>query len=359
MDAEGSNGSRREFMGWGIGAGAAAFAAMATAEGPTGPQVPGFDPGYRSVREFGATGDGQEDDTEAFAAALSTGEPVFVPAGNYVIEGTLPRLERWTTIRGVGTQSRIVYRGSDHLFRTDRRSEYVQIDGLRLILRSPGTGAIFLQNTHYARLGDLWIFGSDRGREVEQVGITIDSGRPAGGYWIQGSNILMRRLSEGFRLVNGANASVWHNVTIREAWLPVNIESGYGFQLIGGFIEGWGDAGPEVKPAIRALDDSGVALGVVFEETKPRSYVVEFGHGVRGWVIMGRFNVLGGARYGGGGQNLLINTAHHRYDNLLLRQGGGERPRRPDRYDMFFDAELGRPIWWTGSAWVDALGREV
>lgn len=38
-----------------------------------------------NVRDFGATGDGETDDTAAFAAALATGSPVYVPPGDYVI----------------------------------------------------------------------------------------------------------------------------------------------------------------------------------------------------------------------------------------------------------------------------------
>ncbi len=41
--------------------------------------------GIVSVKDFGAVGDGETDDTEAIQAAISSGEIIYFPAGNYVI----------------------------------------------------------------------------------------------------------------------------------------------------------------------------------------------------------------------------------------------------------------------------------
>lgn len=43
------------------------------------------------------------------------------------------------------------------------------------------------------------------------------------------------------------------------------------------------------------------------------------------------------------------------------RQGGPTdgRPETPLDYDMYFDTDLGVPIWWTGADWVDATGASV
>jgi polygalacturonase len=38
-----------------------------------------------NVKDFGAAGDGQTDDTAAFQAAVATGLDVYVPAGVYVV----------------------------------------------------------------------------------------------------------------------------------------------------------------------------------------------------------------------------------------------------------------------------------
>lgn len=43
----------------------------------------------------------------------------------------------------------------------------------------------------------------------------------------------------------------------------------------------------------------------------------------------------------------------------LAANGGNVRPGNPKPYQSFFDDLLGKPIWWTGSKWVDAVGVEV
>lgn len=44
-----------------------------------------------------------------------------------------------------------------------------------------------------------------------------------------------------------------------------------------------------------------------------------------------------------------------------LRRGGAtsERPSNPESFTMYFDTDLGVPVWWTGSDWVDAGGNVV
>lgn len=42
----------------------------------------------------------------------------------------------------------------------------------------------------------------------------------------------------------------------------------------------------------------------------------------------------------------------------IKRQGGAtaERPDNPLDFEMFFDTDIGMPVWWDGSDWVDATG---
>ncbi len=63
------------------------------------------EPGVLNVRDFGAKGDGQTDDTTAFqkaldAAAAARGGTVFAPAGNYLFAGRL-NVPNAVTLRGV------------------------------------------------------------------------------------------------------------------------------------------------------------------------------------------------------------------------------------------------------------------
>ena len=59
--------------------------------------------GYADVMTFGAVGDGEHDDTDAFEAALATGLPVFVPASGegFLITRTL-RLHNGQSLLGMG-----------------------------------------------------------------------------------------------------------------------------------------------------------------------------------------------------------------------------------------------------------------
>ena len=39
--------------------------------------------------------------------------------------------------------------------------------------------------------------------------------------------------------------------------------------------------------------------------------------------------------------------------------GGSVRPVTPYLYQVFFDSNLGQPIWWSGANWVDSEGNIV
>lgn len=58
-----------------------------------------------------------------------------------------------------------------------------------------------------------------------------------------------------------------------------------------------------------------------------------------------------------------LNAAKEYTDETVaeLRQGGttGSRPGNPAPYTMYFDTDLGMPIWWDGQNWVDAAGTVV
>ena len=56
------------------------------------PQLPGMDT-WVNVRTFGAKGDGETDDTQAFEQAIASGKPVYVPQGWYRLTRTLQMRE--------------------------------------------------------------------------------------------------------------------------------------------------------------------------------------------------------------------------------------------------------------------------
>ncbi len=54
-----------------------------------------------------------------------------------------------------------------------------------------------------------------------------------------------------------------------------------------------------------------------------------------------------------------IADAHEAIDNVFSGGSSEERPATPKLYHPYFDTTLGKPIWWTGTKWVDAVGVDV
>jgi hypothetical protein len=54
-------------------------------------------------------------------------------------------------------------------------------------------------------------------------------------------------------------------------------------------------------------------------------------------------------------------SADNPHGGSQVRQGGttANRPSSPDNYDFYFDTDLGQPIWYDGSGWVDSTGTTV
>lgn len=65
-----------------------------------------------NVKDFGAVGDGQTDDTSAFITALDTGKNVYVPEGNYIITSSL-NVEPSQKVIGAGGNSILQFNGSN------------------------------------------------------------------------------------------------------------------------------------------------------------------------------------------------------------------------------------------------------
>ena len=61
-----------------------------------------------NIRDYGAVGDGSTDDTAAIQAAVATGKPVRMPAGNYRITATISCNTHGQAIRGAGRQATFI-----------------------------------------------------------------------------------------------------------------------------------------------------------------------------------------------------------------------------------------------------------
>lgn len=89
-----------------------------------------------SVKDFGALGNGLNNDTLAFQKALAAHDSVFVPAGTYLISGTITLGER-QSLFGVGETS--VIECIDHSFNgIEVVADFAQISNLRIIKGNVG-----------------------------------------------------------------------------------------------------------------------------------------------------------------------------------------------------------------------------
>lgn len=61
----------------------------------------------------------------------------------------------------------------------------------------------------------------------------------------------------------------------------------------------------------------------------------------------------------GANLDLAIQTLYRQQQAAVRSGGTSERPSNVQTGFMYFDTTLGKPIWYSGSAWVDAVGTSV
>jgi hypothetical protein len=163
-----------------------------------------------SVKDFGAAGDGLTDDTPAFQKALAAHDSVYVPAGTYLITGTVAVGERQSLI-GAG-QKAVIKCQSDSFVALELPHGYARIAGLRIedglagILLRGRTGPC-VQNS----VSDVTIWGAVTGVKLDGYD---DGNKPC--YWNNFDRVLVAQPSlHGFHLTkSGAgdtpNANRFH-----------------------------------------------------------------------------------------------------------------------------------------------------
>ncbi|MBI1735079.1 MAG: hypothetical protein HYR51_07900 [Candidatus Rokubacteria bacterium] len=141
-------------------------------------QVP---PAWADVRAFGAIGDGQADDTQAFKRALASGLPVRIPTPktHFVVQETL-KVSTGQMVAGVGRGRSIVkFTGSGDAFVTDpdadRKTRDISFRDFTLM----GTGnksanGIVLVRTSDPTVEDVQI------RDIGGIGLVIDGSEKGG-----------------------------------------------------------------------------------------------------------------------------------------------------------------------------------
>jgi hypothetical protein len=108
----------------------------------------GVSSGIVSVKEFGAAGDGKADDTEAIQKAVSSGETIYFPAGNYVLSQPIVITGKhfWSLY---AQDAWFVYDGDDYAFKINE-AENCHIE-IGEILAPNGGGIEF-----YSEDGQHW-----------------------------------------------------------------------------------------------------------------------------------------------------------------------------------------------------------
>lgn len=138
-----------------------------------------------NVKNFGAAGDGTQDDTAAILAAVASAPlyaAIYFPAGAYVVSSSITVTDRFMTFFGEGPRgSEIMYRGGGRLFdlhRTGDENAHYNIKGLLLNTDEVGVGtAIYVEQDQ-----ESGVVGGFDSLHIE--GVIIES--VGTGYWLKG-----------------------------------------------------------------------------------------------------------------------------------------------------------------------------
>ncbi|GAB4586813.1 glycosyl hydrolase family 28-related protein [Nocardia sp. IFM 10818] len=178
---------RRRLLAAGFGA--AALLPFAAACG-SGDPAPGTEfrspnvtdqPSARNVKDFGAVGDGNADDTAAFAAAAAVDgdKPLvlYIPAGNYLLR-SFPALDDFATVLGDGADVTTVYYDGDDTLIWLQRKQRVRFSRLGFYLTGARATAMRLSECFRCSLDAVVLRGNhlaeNAPRYHEQRGLVLD-----------------------------------------------------------------------------------------------------------------------------------------------------------------------------------------
>lgn len=171
---------RRHLLAASLGVAAVPLAAC---ESPTPAAVPtGHAPGtVRNVREFGAVGDGEADDTAALAAACRTGGPppvLYLPAGTYRITAW-PDLPDHAVVHGDGADVTTVFCDADTTLVSLRGRQRVRFARLGFYLTGPNATAVQLTECFRCSFDSVLIRGNhlsdNHPRYAGQRGVVLEA----------------------------------------------------------------------------------------------------------------------------------------------------------------------------------------
>ncbi|MCM6772169.1 glycoside hydrolase family 55 protein [Nocardia sp. CDC159] len=166
--------------------GAAAAGSLAACASETAPRVefrsPNVSdaPSARNLRDFGAVGDGQADDTAALAAAVAVGDRplvLYLPSGQYRVT-SWPELPDYATILGDGADVTTVYYDGDGTLISLRKRQRVRFARLGFYLTGEKATAVRLSECFRCSFDSVVLRGnhlaSNFPRYVDQHGVVLE-----------------------------------------------------------------------------------------------------------------------------------------------------------------------------------------
>lgn len=150
-------------------------AAPAAAAGPTGQLT-----GLTNVRDFGAKGDGNTDDTAAFASAVAKAPgpiALYLPAGTYRLTA-FPQLASYSTVTGDGPDLSIVQYGGDGTLLVLTDKQRIALRSIGLWVTSAKGTAVSVTGSFRCSFDTVVIRGTHAGQNYpkykDQRGVILD-----------------------------------------------------------------------------------------------------------------------------------------------------------------------------------------
>jgi len=109
---------------------------------------------FKTVKDYGAKGDGKTDDTKAIQAAIDSRNEVIFERGTYLIKSPLIFKER---ILISGKKAQITYTGNDAAIKAEKLVLDVTINNLGIETSADGAKAIDFSNFSYSHLSDIYL----------------------------------------------------------------------------------------------------------------------------------------------------------------------------------------------------------
>jgi hypothetical protein len=192
-----------------------------------------------NVLWFGAHGDGVADDTAAIQAAISasSGAPIDLPSGTYLVSGTLsvpPTLRNAFHLRGAGaisTQLRFTGKGAALRLdpsatpSTDTRRQYWRLENL--FLNGPGAGVagsigLHCNNAFMGQLGHVVIQNFETGLKLDGLGLA----NGAACYYNTGTNVLVSACGTAVQITGRASSNTFNGGKAASSVVGVRIDAG-------------------------------------------------------------------------------------------------------------------------------------